>query len=222
MAEHVKSGWLRLLSLDILIAAVLCCIAIILFYFLASQVVIGRQDLFDSAAFHYFEQYTTPERTRFVVLFTNLGTVPFLLPAYLVVFIILWYGRKKNHAIITAAIAIVSFLLGALLKNLFHRERPLLEHLDYVSGYSFPSGHTLASFTFAGIMMYHAWHTKWKTSARVVVCLVLFIMSCLVGLSRIYLHVHFASDVLGGFCVTVIWLGICFICFHWGSKKWLV
>ncbi|BAV07274.1 undecaprenyl-diphosphatase [Filimonas lacunae] len=223
MAEQTKTGWLRLLSLDILIAAVLCFIAIILFAFVAHTIVLNKQDLFDTRFFQFFQQYTTPLHTRIALFITFFGSGTFLLPFYLLVIIVLWFARKRNYAVITGAIAIVSFILGAVLKNLFQRERPLLEHLDAAAGgYSFPSGHTLAIFTFAGMMMYHAWHTRWKTTARVGVCLFLWAFACLVGLSRIYLHVHFASDVLGGLCVTIIWLGICFIYFHWGTKRWLV
>lgn len=220
--EDTKAGWLRLLSLDLLIAAALCLVSIAAFVFIANEVVVDKRDIFDSHAFHFFEQYTTPSHTRLARFITFFGSGYFLFPLYLVIAAALWLQRKRNYAVITTAIALVSFLLGAALKNLFQRERPLLEHLDEAGGYSFPSGHTLAIFTFAGVMIYLLWHTAWKKALRLAGCVLLFLFACLVGVTRIYLHVHFASDVLGGFCVTVIWLGICFMYFHWGERKWLV
>lgn len=220
--ESTKAGWLRLLSLDILIAAVLCLLSIAAFVFIADEIVLDKRDLFDTRAFRFFEQYTTDANTSLARFITFFGSGYFLFPLYILVAVVLWLKRKRNYAVITTAIALVSFLLGAALKNLFQRERPLLEHLDVAGGYSFPSGHTLAIFTFAGVMMYLLWHTALKKAFRLAGCILLFAFACLVGLTRIYLHVHFASDVAGGFCVTVIWLGICFIYFHRGERKWLV
>lgn len=217
-----KRGWLRLLSLDILIAMVFCLASLIVFVFVANEIVLENRDLFDSRAFRFFEQHTTEANTRLARNITFFGGGYWLFPFYLVIIAVLWLKRKRNYAIITAAIALASFLLTAVLKNVFQRERPSLEHLDVVGGYSFPSGHSLAIFTFAGLMMYLLWHTALPVFVRLLGCIVLFLFACLVGVTRIYLHVHYASDVLGGFCVTGIWLGACYIYFHWGNKKWLV
>lgn len=217
-----KRGWLRLLSLDILIAMVFCLASLTLFVFIANEIVLEKRDLFDSHAFHFFEQHTTEANTRLARNITFFGSGYWLFPFYLVIITVLWLKRKRNYAIITAAIALASFLLTALLKNMFQRERPPLEHLDVVGGYSFPSGHTLAIFTFAGLMMYLLWRTALPALVRFLSCTFLFSFACLVGISRIYLHVHYASDVLGGFCVTGMWLGACYVYFHWGEKKWLV
>jgi undecaprenyl-diphosphatase len=80
----------------------------------------------------------------------------------------------------------------------------------------------MGAFTFSGIMIAVVWLSKNKTGTKLLFSFLLFILACLIGLSRIYLHVHYASDVIGGFCVTVIWLSVCFMYFTWGEKRWFV
>jgi undecaprenyl-diphosphatase len=106
---------------------------------------------------------------------------------------------------------LVSVLLGYILKEVFQRPRPLLAHLTTAEGYSFPSGHSTGAFTLCGILLYLLWKTKYKTPVKIALSLVLLLFAALVALSRVYLHVHYASDVIGGFCITVVWLGLFFI-----------
>lgn len=222
MDTNTKNGSWRIFSGDLLIAAVMCMLAIFLFYFLASVVVIGERDLFDTAAFRWIDSYHTPFNTRMALIITFLGGGSFLFPAYIAIVLYLFWKKKKKYALMMAAVATVSFLLGALLKNLFQRERPSLVHLDVVSGYSFPSGHSLAAFTFSGMMIAVVWLGRLPKTQKVIYTVLLFLLACIIALSRVYLHVHYASDVIAGFCVTVIWLGICFIYFSWDNKKWFV
>lgn len=209
-------------SVDLLIAAALCLLSVLAFAFIANEIVMDKEDLFDSAAFRLLDGYATPGNTRIALFLTFFGGGTFLFPAYLLIILFLLKKKKKKQAVVIGAIAAVSFLLNAVLKNVFQRDRPLLLHLDEVSGYSFPSGHSMGAFTFSGIMIAVVWLTKNKTITKLVFSFLLFILACLIGLSRIYLHVHYASDVIGGFCVTLIWLTVCFMYFTWGEKKWFV
>jgi undecaprenyl-diphosphatase len=222
MEEQTKSGWWRLFSVDLLIAAALCLLSVFAFAFIANEIVMGKQDFFDSAAFQFFEAHTSPANTRIALFITFLGSGTFLFPAYLLIVLFLLKKKRKKQAVVIGAITAVSFLLNIVLKNVFQRDRPLLLHLDEVSGYSFPSGHSMGAFTFSGIMIAVVWLTKNKIGTKLLFSFLLFILACLIGLSRIYLHVHYASDVIGGFCITVMWLSICFMYFTWGEKRWFV
>lgn len=102
--------------------------------------------------------------------------------------------KNKPERLFLASTLIFNTSFNYLVKNIFHRTRPLLHHLVYASGYSFPSGHTTAATTLAivlGLIVYH--NTKKRQFP------ILFgIIAVLVMLSRIILHVHFPSDIVGG------------------------
>lgn len=99
--------------------------------------------------------------------------------------------------------------LNLLLKEIVQRPRPD-ESIRLVteSGYSFPSGHSMVSMAFYGFLFWLVWrYEKDKVVRRI--CMGGFAsLILLVGMSRIYLGVHYASDVIAGFCVSVAWLGV--------------
>ena len=73
-------------------------------------------------------------------------------------------------------------------------------------GYSFPSGHAMVSMAFYGLFIYILFHVKINKYFKYILSFIIFIMIMLVGISRIYLHVHYFSDVIAGFAVSVIYL----------------
>lgn len=99
------------------------------------------------------------------------------------------------------------FILNALLtgginqslKRLFERARPADNPLMIVGGFSFPSGHSMAAMAIYGMLIYAVWRTSWSRRRKGALTAGLSALILLIGLSRIYLGVHFASDVLAGF-----------------------
>jgi undecaprenyl-diphosphatase len=97
--------------------------------------------------------------------------------------------------------------VSSLLKALLHRPRPpeMLALIDVPGSYSLPSGHALVMGVFVGLLVLLVWHQP-STGRRVAAGSSGAIAVALIGLSRIYLGVHWASDVIGGWCVAGIWL----------------
>ena len=166
----------------------------------------------DLAIFDWLQKNTTPFRTRFMLFFTFIGKHHFLIPANLVLlFYFLFWDRHSWFSIRVAAVALSSLVLMLLLKIVFRRKRPLAPLLKAVKGLSFPSGHAITAVTFYGLVIYIIFHTvndKWLTWFLTAV-LVLVIL--LIGFSRVYLRVHYASDVLAGFIIGILWLFISLI-----------
>lgn len=106
-----------------------------------------------------------------------------------------------------AASLVGSTLLNEGLKLLFRRLRPDILILHEAGGYSFPSGHSMAAMTFYGLLAYLAYRYGPQGYQRVL-CLLPCLLIVAVGLSRIYLGVHFASDVLAGYLAGICWLGV--------------
>ena len=196
----------KLISGEVFIAAALALITATLFVWLAQVVVIEKRDLFDTLAFNYLQQWTSPENTNIALVVTRGGSDVFLIAIYLLVLVYFVRNKYKRQTIQLVIIVSAAFLWNYLLKHIFQRPRPSLQHLDYVISYSFPSGHTQATFTLCGILAYIIWKTKWSFITKLVVTIFLFFYACLIGLSRVYLHVHYLSDVVAGACAALCWL----------------
>jgi membrane-associated phospholipid phosphatase len=119
--------------------------------------------------------------------------------------------KTKWYFIKAVTIAVSNLLLMFGLKIFFNRPRPLIPLLKELSGLSFPSGHAFMSLTFFGLIIYFVYRgvtNKWiKWSVIIFLIGIIF----LVGLSRVYLRVHYASDVIAGFCFGILSLVLLFM-----------
>lgn len=212
MNQPLKPSWIAIFTRDFVLAISLFFIAFILFSIIADQIVIDKKDWFDSAVFEQINRLHSPTNNAIALFITSLGTGIFLIPAYLLILFYLFRTKRRNTAALVASVAAISLLLSTLLKNVFQRARPPFKHLDYVAGFSFPSGHSMVGFTFCGIVIYLLWTLPFNKIIRVLFSVLVAVMAVLIGLSRIYLNVHFASDVLGSLLVNVMWLSLCFVC----------
>lgn len=96
--------------------------------------------------------------------------------------------------------------LNLLLKNIVERPRPEGYRLISETGYSFPSGHSMISAAFYGLIIYFIWKNVKDKKLKYISCALLGILIVLIGISRIYLGVHYASDVIGGFTISIVYL----------------
>jgi undecaprenyl-diphosphatase len=198
----------KLISREVIFLAAFALFSGLLFVWLAKEVVIEKNDLFDTLAFNYLQQWTTTAHTTIALVITRGGSDLFLIGIYLVVLYHFYRKKYKRESIQLVILVSIGFLWNYLLKQYFHRPRPLIPHLDYVISYSFPSGHTQATFTLCGILAWLAWKTKWNFATKFAATLALFLYACIIGLSRVYLHVHYLSDVLAGASFALCWLAI--------------
>lgn len=145
----------------------------------------------------------TEKITPMLKIITELGGVYFLVTTV----ILSWFMIKnKRIALIISANLILSTILNISIKNIIQRPRPEGYRLILESGYSFPSGHAMASMAFYGLLIYMIGkNVKLKPLKYTLIGLLSLIIFS-IGLSRIYLGVHYASDVLGGFCLSIAYL----------------
>jgi undecaprenyl-diphosphatase len=145
---------------------------------------------------------------RFVTFFGNTSTLTMLTVA---VAVVLLATASRRRLVMFLATMIGGSLLDMLLKTHFQRARPdAFPHLTHASGYSFPSGHSMGSMLFFGSLAYVVYfsienHRRWGAAAAVA-CMALVV---LVGGSRIYLGVHYLTDVLAGFAAGLFWICMC-------------
>lgn len=194
------------LSLRVLFAAFTFLIALYIFVLVTDEIFIDKEEEFDHAMFHFLHDDLTPGLIRAARFFTFFGKPEFLVPAYLLLILYFVLRQKKQYALETAIMGGSSTILLFGLKALFQRQRPDFPVLKELSGFSFPSGHALLMFVFCSMLIYFVWnshmHKKWKWTFATI----LLLFSLIVGISRIVLRVHYASDVVAGFCLGYAWV----------------
>jgi membrane-associated phospholipid phosphatase len=109
-----------------------------------------------------------------------------------------------------------SALLNLVLKIIFHRTRPVFPQAFLVdTGYSFPSGHTMISLAFYGVIAYIALTYIKGRSWKVLTVVGALVISVVIGFSRLYLGVHYLTDVLAGWAAGGLWLAVCILGDYW-------
>ena len=112
-------------------------------------------------------------------------------------------------AIRTASVLLSSLLVMSILKSLIKRQRPPDPLVHGITNYSFPSGHAFMSVAFYGLLVWYATiYIKNKWLQQMVIFFLFFIIAA-IGFSRIYLRVHYATDVIAGICIGFVWLDFC-------------
>ena len=150
---------------------------------------------------------------------TFLGSTLFIVLLCIVFLILFIVLKKKNVGLVISSVLIISTLFNNLLKIIFCRTRPDVIKLVHESSYSFPSGHTMASVSMYGILIYILIKSNINKKIKLILITILGILPILVGLSRVYLGAHYISDIIGGFIVSIILLLI--ETYIIDKKKWL-
>lgn len=213
--RRVLAG-IMLFTAETLLAIVLFLLAFTVFLFVARYVFLENKSEFDSTVFHLLQNFVSDQTTRIMVFFTHFGNYQILVTANVLLTCYFLFIRKHRwYSIKIPSIALSSVIVMTLLKMFFNRPRPLTPLLEPARGLSFPSGHAMSAVTFFGLIIYFIYRNQSNKPAKILMItgLVLFIL--MIGLSRVYLRVHYASDVLAGFSAGIIWLIIAI----WSLRK---
>jgi membrane protein DedA with SNARE-associated domain/membrane-associated phospholipid phosphatase len=162
---------------------------------------------FDRVVDDYLHAHATPPLTTFFLIVTALGSIEAMVLLGVIVAAILAWGRRWVFLGSWLAAVAGSAVLNYLLKVLFARPRPHFEHpLLVETSYSFPSGHAMESFVVYGMLAYFAVLALRSWESRVAAVFGAALLVVLIGFSRMYLGVHYLSDVLAGYAAGGVWL----------------
>ncbi|GAB3513122.1 phosphatase PAP2 family protein [Emticicia fontis] len=198
------------------IPPLLFIISLGLFSIIAHEIVYEHEDWFDTTVFTFIKTYSSTSVIGFFKFLTFFGSGAFLFPAYIVLVVLLFYLRRRADAIHVSILAITSTLIIYSSKLFFARPRPDLPLFDKLDSYSFPSGHSMGSFVFVCILIRELWESALAVYWKWIISFFLLLTTFAVGISRIVLRYHYASDVVGGFC-----LGLAYVLFYFGMQKWM-
>ncbi|MDQ3617826.1 MAG: phosphatase PAP2 family protein [Pseudomonadota bacterium] len=153
---------------------------------------------------------------RFFLLMSEIGYLYGVVPVDIGLVLVLTLLRRFREATFAAVALAGSALLNITTKLFFARDRPSLwESIAPETTYSFPSGHAMGSATLAWVVILLAWSTRWRWPALALA--VPFVL--LVGFSRVYLGVHFPSDILAGWAAASVWAAAVYLVTYRASRR---
>ena len=199
----VETKRARLLSAGFLAAVG----ALLLFSWLAREVALGEELWFDTAVRDAVHSWASPRLTYAMTGITQLGAPTFLLA---ITGFLIWRLTSKGRrrvAVLLVVAAVGAEILDQLLKLLFHRERPgSFFGYPQPASFSFPSGHAISACVFYGVVAALITARIESRLGKALVWTAAALLAVLVGLSRIYLGVHYPSDVVAGYAAAVVWV----------------
>jgi len=179
-------------------------IVIILFSIIMQSNIYDKIVLFDYKVFNIIQKIIDNKLTFIFKVLTNFGDL--YIPCVILVCILLFI-KNKWYFILQSAGYLTSGLIAYLLKIIIARERPLEALIKIPRSFSFPSGHTLTSIVFYGLLCYLLTYKKEK-NIKIIGIIITSLLIISIAVSRVYLGVHYFSDVIGGLILGIIILKI--------------
>ena len=202
-----KKRFFGFLSLSLLLGLGTAIVALIFFGWLADEALEGDARAFDDATRAAVHQLASPMVTAIMRGLSFIGSTIALTIATIFVVVRFAMQKWKREAILFALTMIGAGLLNITLKLAFKRPRPVpFFNLSPPESYSFPSGHSLTRAVFFGALAAILTARIKSRQVRAAIWIVSTVMFLLIGLSRIYLGVHYTTDVIAGFAAALIWI----------------
>lgn len=179
-----------------------------IFGYVAKNVHEGDTLAFDQSVLRAINEHSTKTLDTFFLIATEFGGVAFVAIVSALLFGFLLYKKRRYDALLLGAAVGGASLLNYIAKITFVRERPdLWSQLIRETTYSFPSGHAAGSSALAIAIAALLWRTKWRVPALIIAPLYIV----LIGFSRLYLGVHYLTDVVAGWFVSIGWVTLVII-----------
>lgn len=198
------------LGTEILLGLVVSSVAFFIFWEMSETVLKRERFIFDNTISMFFYHLRNPILTPIMQFFTFIGIDGILAPSVLIP-VFLYWKKRKYEAILFIVMIGMGAILNTLLKVITQRPRPTFEPLAIEPSLSFPSGHSMNSFIFFTTLAYFYYHFMHKRRSGLLAFFAAAVIILCIGITRIYLGVHYPSDVLGGYIAGLIWLLFVFL-----------
>lgn len=199
--------FLKNYSTKLILSFVFFLLSVFLFAVITNEVVMEKEQNIDLAVFEFFKSNIIRNGLNSSMeLLTYFCSPTFVKIGYPVIICSLLIFKYYREAIFAFLAGAGGLILIYLIKTFFHRPRPPYPLLYKEEGYSFPSGHATFSFILYGMLAYFVWLSNVPKIFKTLMIIFLMLLSLGIGISRIYLMVHYPSDVLAGFCLGYSWL----------------
>ena len=180
---------------------ILCSVIFAIFTY---KVVADKTIYIDSIVYNYISNnIINKNRTEIVKVITNI-TSPIMVIITALILVLAIKDKKIKISLVINLLGIT--IINNLIKVIIARPRPEINKLVTETGYSFPSGHSMVSLAFYGYLIYLIYKYINNKHLKRTLIIILSVLICIIGVSRIYLGVHYTSDVLGGFLISFAYL----------------
>lgn len=201
--------------ITIFLAAILFGITIKGFVEITENLTEDKLNAYDTFVTEFVLSFRGTFLTGFLTFVTHLGDRYAYLSITLVLTAFFWFKFKNwKFSLQVVAVLLLSSLSNIALKRVIHRARPTLDHLVDVNSLSFPSGHSMSAMAFYGFLFYLCLRYKMQPWIRILLTVLLVTLVLSIGISRIYLGVHFPSDVAAGYLGGIIWVTFSVVVFN--------
>ncbi|KRE43219.1 phosphatase PAP2 family protein [Paenibacillus sp. Soil724D2] len=193
-------------KLKITYVLILCILSLICFSLVATLIQGQRIVQFDHNVITFIQGMESPGLTLLMKVFTFIGSTPIVVVIALSAILFLYFVLHHRYELIFfIAIVAGTAIINLLLKLYFVRQRPDLHRLVQETGYSFPSGHSMEAFALYSSLAFLLWRHLSTRLGRSIIIILCVVMIILIGMSRIYLGVHYPSDVIGGYLASGVY-----------------
>lgn len=183
-----------------------------LFAFVVVLLETGKITHFETTFYNFISQYISTKFTLFFKTITYLGG-PVAITLFCIVLLV-FHQTRKSYGVPICITLVSSYILNTILKHIFVRPRPDILRLVTEKSYSFPSGHSMINASIYTILILLLLKNADKKGKRIIVSVSLLVLLGLIGLSRIYLGVHYLGDVIAGWILGVLVAFIVYIIFR--------
>ena len=182
---------------------IILLISLVLFLFLAEDVFNKDIVRCDIIGYSIIKSFINSSKTQVMKVITWFGSATCLILLTIILFIVL---KNKITGFLIAINLVIVTILNQLLKFVLQRPRPDDYRLIDESGYSFPSGHSMISMAFYGYLIYLIYKSKFNKYVKIILITIFVFLILFIGISRIYLGVHYTSDVIAGILLSISYL----------------
>jgi undecaprenyl-diphosphatase len=209
LARHAKNAY-TVFGIFLLSGAAVAIIFTWAFAELAGHVASGGTQAFDDAVMHWVGRHQYPWLESFMLEITALATSSVVIAIVVIAGMFLWLNHHKHSAILLGVASIGAPGLNQLLKLGFDRPRPtVFQWGTHVVSSSFPSGHAMSASVVYFTVAYLAGRLQRNAHARMLTMVCAMAIVVMIAVSRVYLGVHYPSDVLAGVTIGLAWAGFC-------------
>lgn len=170
---------------------------------------------YDQSITEYVISFRSPKLTQILMFITNVGDFyGYVIVLVLFTFMSMFVFKRWKYTVQIVLVLLLSSISNLILKRFVDRARPGIEHMVSVETLSYPSGHAMSAMAFYGFLIYLFYRFKMNIVLKITIMLLLGLLIFSIGFSRIYLGVHFPSDIAGGYIAGFIWVVFCIVLFN--------
>ena len=194
---------------------IILVLGLLLFFYLVRLINANTISVLDNYIYNLIKGFISPKMTPIVKFITEFGNYTVMIPVIILFYL---FNKDKSFNRYFTINLVAIFTSNFIVKNIIRRDRPIDINLIIENGFSFPSGHSMVSFAFYGFIIYYVYCSHLSKLEKTIIISILTLLVLMIGLSRIYLGVHYASDVIGGFVLALVYL-IIFIKYIYKREK---